>query len=116
MLGDKTGASYVVGFGPHFPQRPADRGASCPAAPTNCTTVNGLYNPAPNPRVLTGALVMVRAPDRAYHIRNLPVSSACKLRCLPARSSCMAAMARVIKRLGDEEFLARVAPTELSVH
>ncbi|KAK9826822.1 hypothetical protein WJX81_004238 [Elliptochloris bilobata] len=58
MLGDKTGASYVVGFGPHFPQRPADRGASCPAQPENCTTVNGLYNPAPNPRVLTGALVM----------------------------------------------------------
>lgn len=61
MLGDKTGASYVVGIGPNFPQRPANRGASCPAPPENCTTVNGLYNPAPNPHVLTGALVMVRA-------------------------------------------------------
>lgn len=61
MLGDKTGASYVVGFGPNFPQRPANRGASCPAPPETCTTVNGLYNPAPNPHVLTGALVMVRA-------------------------------------------------------
>jgi len=71
MLGDKTGASYVVGFGPHYPQRPSDRGASCPAPPENCTTVNGLYNPAPNPRVLTGALVMVRAPARRARGRTV---------------------------------------------
>ena len=68
MLGDKTGASYVVGYGPNYPQRPADRGASCPAPPQNCTTVNGLYNPAPNPHVLTGALVMVRKMLSSDHV------------------------------------------------
>ena len=71
MLGDKTGASYVVGFGPNFPQRPANRGASCPAPPENCTTVNGLYNPAPNPHVLTGALVMVRTQFLSWVLPRL---------------------------------------------
>ena len=93
MLGDKTGASYVVGYGLNFPQRPADRGASCPAPPENCTTVNGLYNPAPNPHVLTGALVMVRAHcpprDQSFdHERARRCVPAGKLdRCLPSTAA-----------------------------
>ena len=56
MLGDH-GFSYVVGFNQKFPLRPADRGASCPRAPANCTQVTALYNPQPNPHTLYGALV-----------------------------------------------------------
>lgn len=59
ILGD-DGTSYVVGFGSHYPTQVNDRGAACPSAPTNCTAVNSLYNPEPNPHVINGALVYVR--------------------------------------------------------
>ena len=59
ILGDHD-MSYVVGFGSNYPKRANDRGAACPSAPQNCTSVNSLYNPSPNPHVLNGALVYVR--------------------------------------------------------
>ena len=69
LLGD-AGYSYVVGFWagtskqPKYPQRPADAAASCPSLPENCTAVNSLYNPAPNPHILEGALVQVRIESK----------------------------------------------------
>jgi hypothetical protein len=64
MLGDH-GFSYVVGFNQKFPLRPADRGASCPGPPANCTQVTALYNPQPNPHTLYGALVQARIFSQA---------------------------------------------------
>lgn len=61
VLGDH-GVSYVTGLNAKMgsPQRVYDRGASCPSPPQNCSAITALYNPTPNPHVLTGALVMVR--------------------------------------------------------
>ena len=63
MLGDH-GYSYVVGSNPpnrpgQFPRRVHNRGASCPAAPANCSEVTALYNPQDNPHTIEGALVLV---------------------------------------------------------
>lgn len=58
ILGDHK-LSFVVGFGSKYPQHVNDRGSACPSAPKNCTMVNSLYNPSPNPHVLNGALVYV---------------------------------------------------------
>lgn len=61
MLGDKK-PSLVVGWGNHPPQRPADRASSCPVRVNEtCNALVGLYNPKPNPKILKGALIMVRA-------------------------------------------------------
>ncbi|KAK9904260.1 hypothetical protein WJX75_007984 [Coccomyxa subellipsoidea] len=59
VLGDH-GVSYVTGLNAKMgsPQRVYDRGASCPSPPQNCSAITALYNPTPNPHVLTGALVM----------------------------------------------------------
>ena len=66
MLGDH-GYSYVVGSSPpnrpgQFPRRVHNRGASCPAAPANCSQVTALYNPQDNPHTIEGALVLVSPP------------------------------------------------------
>lgn len=63
MFGD-NGQSMVVGFGKDYPTRVNDRGAACPSAPANCSAVNSLYNPEPNPHVLNGALVFVSLQPR----------------------------------------------------
>ncbi|UJR11843.1 hypothetical protein I4U23_016023 [Adineta vaga] len=55
ILGD-SGRSYVVGVGQNYPQRPRDRGSSCPARPPICTE-KMLRNPDPNPYLLVDALV-----------------------------------------------------------
>ncbi|BDA49652.1 probable endoglucanase A [Coccomyxa sp. Obi] len=59
ILGDH-GVSYVTGFPAKkgSPTRVYDRGASCPSPPQNCSAITALYNPAPNPHTLSGALVM----------------------------------------------------------
>lgn len=71
ILGDH-GVSYVTGFPAKkgSPSRVYDRGASCPSPPQNCSAITALYNPAPNPHTLSGALVMVRS--FSWHI-HLPV-------------------------------------------
>ncbi|XP_059173955.1 endoglucanase 4-like isoform X2 [Physella acuta] len=48
--------SYQIGYGSKYPLRPHHRAASCPDKPAPCgyTEAN---SPAPNPQVLTGALV-----------------------------------------------------------
>jgi hypothetical protein len=56
ILGDHK-ISFVVGFGSDYPSHVQDRGSACPSAPANCSAVNSLYNPSPNPHVLNGALV-----------------------------------------------------------
>jgi hypothetical protein len=53
ILGDH-GMSFVVGFGGKYPKHVYDRPSACGS---NCTAVNSLYNPNPNPHVLNGALV-----------------------------------------------------------
>lgn len=57
VLGDHS-PSLIAGVGKRPPTRPADRAASCPAdRKVNCTSLNALYTPKPNPHVLRGALV-----------------------------------------------------------
>ena len=57
VLGDHA-ASRIVGVGSRYPLRPADRAASCPAdRKTNCTSLNALFTPRPNPHTLRGALI-----------------------------------------------------------
>lgn len=68
ILGDHK-LSYVVGFGSDSPAHAQDRGAACPSAPQNCTSVNSLYNPSANPHVINGALVFV----------SYPLSAVCKI-------------------------------------
>lgn len=58
MLGANT-QSMVIGVGSNYPKHVQDRGAACPSAPTNCSAVNSLYNPQPDPHTLNGALVYV---------------------------------------------------------
>lgn len=64
---DKTGRSFVVGFGNNSPQKPHHRSSSCPEAPAPCDWSN-FSNPGPNPQVLYGALVGgPDAPDDQYN-------------------------------------------------
>ena len=77
MLGDH-GYSYVVGSSPpnrpgQFPRRVHNRGASCPAAPANCSQVTALYNPQDNPHTIEGALVLV-SPPAAVLIGSLSIA------------------------------------------
>ncbi|KAF6033015.1 hypothetical protein EB796_008717 [Bugula neritina] len=55
MLGD-AGRSYVVGFGQNSPHRASHKAASCPWKPAICGW-DQFFSSAPNPHVLTGALV-----------------------------------------------------------
>lgn len=57
VLGDHA-ASRIVGVGPRYPLRAADRAASCPKdKKQNCTALNALFTPKANPHVLKGALI-----------------------------------------------------------
>ncbi|KAL4420827.1 hypothetical protein ABPG75_010483 [Micractinium tetrahymenae] len=49
--------SFVVGYGSNPPTHAHHRAASCPPTPAPCTYETAFNSPAPNPRVLTGALV-----------------------------------------------------------
>ncbi|KAI7836339.1 hypothetical protein COHA_009798 [Chlorella ohadii] len=51
-----TGRSFIVGFGRSPPRRVHHAAASCPDLPANCTWKQ-FETSAPNPQVLTGALV-----------------------------------------------------------
>ncbi|KAG2326104.1 hypothetical protein Bca52824_008832 [Brassica carinata] len=65
--------SYMVGFGTKYPKRPHHRGASIVSIKKNRTAVtctagfsDWYHNPAPNPNVLTGALVGGPDQNDAY--------------------------------------------------
>ena len=65
--------SYMVGFGTKYPKRPHHRGASIVSIKKNRTAVecnagfnDWYHSPAPNPNVLTGALVGGPDENDAY--------------------------------------------------
>ncbi|ESQ39088.1 hypothetical protein EUTSA_v10001734mg [Eutrema salsugineum] len=65
--------SYMVGFGTNYPKRPHHRGASIVSINENRTSMNcsegfnqWYHNPAPNPNVLTGAIVGGPDENDAY--------------------------------------------------
>ena len=64
------GRSFVVGWGPKPPLRPASPAASCPAAeqPCNGTRADSAayMSTNPNPHALAGALVAGPGPNDAY--------------------------------------------------
>ena len=56
ILGETTGHSFVVGYGPSPPQQPHHRAASCPPLGEQCTW-DYFNSRAANPHTLYGALV-----------------------------------------------------------
>lgn len=57
ILGDTT-HSFFVGVGHSPPTHIYDRASSCPANnQTQCSSLNALYTPNPNPNIPTGSLV-----------------------------------------------------------
>lgn len=64
------GRSFVVGWGPAPPLRPASPAASCPAAEQPCNGSRAdsaaFASPNPNPHVLAGALVAGPGSGDAY--------------------------------------------------
>ncbi|WIA10828.1 hypothetical protein OEZ85_010994 [Tetradesmus obliquus] len=55
ILGERTGQSFVVGYGPNFPKQPHHRAASCRAG-QQCGWA-ALDSAAANPNIIRGALV-----------------------------------------------------------
>jgi hypothetical protein len=55
ILGERTGQSFVVGYGSNYPKQPHHRGASC-AIGSVCDWA-ALDSKAPNPNIVRGALV-----------------------------------------------------------
>lgn len=54
MLGQRTGQSFVVGFGPNYPKQPHHRAGSCFEQFCGWAAFD---SPAPNPHIVAGALV-----------------------------------------------------------
>lgn len=65
-----TGRSFMVGWGPQPPLRPASPAASCPASVQPCNGSRAasaqFRSAAPNPHVLSGALVAGPGPGDEY--------------------------------------------------
>ncbi|KAK9136258.1 hypothetical protein Syun_015588 [Stephania yunnanensis] len=73
ILGDNPmGLSYMVGYGPRYPQRIHHRGSSLPSVrdhpePIACKAGTGFFNSSgPNPNVLVGAVVGGPGEDDVY--------------------------------------------------
>ncbi|KAK9113019.1 hypothetical protein Scep_020538 [Stephania cephalantha] len=73
ILGDNPmGLSYMVGYGPKYPQRIHHRGSSLPSVrdhpePIACKAGTGFFNSSgPNPNVLVGAVVGGPGEDDVY--------------------------------------------------
>ena len=70
LLGANPGGrSYMVGYGPKYPQRPHHRAASCPLPPAPCGW-EWFDRDAPNPNVLLGAIVGGPGLDDSYADRR----------------------------------------------
>ncbi|XP_057864071.2 endoglucanase 1-like isoform X2 [Cryptomeria japonica] len=76
ILGDNPlGMSYMVGYGPKFPQHIHHRGSSLPSIYAHPNTIScndgfnlGLYSSSPNPNVLDGAVI--GGPDNNDQFRD----------------------------------------------
>lgn len=69
LLGDNPlNMSYMVGYGPRYPQRIHHRGSSLPSVAAHSAKIqcsagfDFMHSPAPNPNVLVGAVV--GGPDK----------------------------------------------------